>query len=86
MPERRADDDHRVRVVAGDGLDRRVALLGALGGTLLGAGLPFEVRGGRSRDDDRVAKRRDRKVDRDGDVEMDEYNQMLAKLADRDGR
>lgn len=39
-----------------------------------------------SRDDDRVAKRRDRKVDRDGDVEMDEYNQMLAKLADRDGR
>ena len=39
-----------------------------------------------SRDDDRVAKRRDRKVDRDGDVEMDEYNAMLERLADRDGR
>ena len=38
-----------------------------------------------SRDDDRTAKRRDRKVARDGDVEMDEYNAMLARLAARDG-
>ena len=37
-----------------------------------------------SRDDDRTARRRDRQVDRDGDVEMDEYNAMLAGLADRD--
>ena len=37
-----------------------------------------------SRDDDRTARRRDRKVDREGDVEMDEYNAMLAGLADRD--
>ena len=34
-----------------------------------------------SRDDERTARRRDRKVDRDGDVEMDEYNAMLARLA-----
>ncbi|VTR75692.1 cytochrome c oxidase assembly protein [Cellulomonas hominis] len=39
-----------------------------------------------ARDDDRTARRRDRKVDRDGDVEMDEYNAMLARLAARDGR
>ncbi|WP_448062586.1 cytochrome c oxidase assembly protein [Cellulomonas hominis] len=37
-----------------------------------------------SRDDDRTARRRDRRVDRDGDVEMDEYNAMLARLAERD--
>ncbi|WP_454050674.1 cytochrome c oxidase assembly protein [Cellulomonas sp. Marseille-Q8402] len=37
-----------------------------------------------SRDDDRTARRRDRKVERDGDVEMDEYNAMLARLASRD--
>ena len=37
-----------------------------------------------SRDDDRTARRRDRQVDRDGDVELDEYNAMLAGLADRD--
>ncbi len=34
-----------------------------------------------ARDDERTARRRDRKVDRDGDVEMDEYNAMLARLA-----
>jgi cytochrome c oxidase assembly factor CtaG/putative copper export protein len=38
-----------------------------------------------SRDDERAARRRDRRVDRDGDVEMDEYNAMLADLAARDG-
>ncbi|MDM8085859.1 cytochrome c oxidase assembly protein [Cellulomonas cellasea] len=38
-----------------------------------------------ARDDERVARRRDRKVDRDGDVEMDEYNAMLARMSDRDG-
>lgn len=37
-----------------------------------------------SRDDDRSARRRDRKVERDGDTEMDEYNVMLARLASRD--
>ena len=37
-----------------------------------------------SRDDDRTARRRDRQVDRDGDTELDEYNAMLAGLADRD--
>jgi cytochrome c oxidase assembly factor CtaG/putative copper export protein len=37
-----------------------------------------------SRDDDRTARRRDRKVDREGDVEMDEYNAMLARIAHRD--
>jgi putative copper resistance protein D len=37
-----------------------------------------------SRDDERTARRRDRQVDRDGDVEMDEYNAMLAALAARD--
>ena len=36
-----------------------------------------------ARDDERAARRRDRKVDRDGDVEMDEYNAMLAHLAQR---
>ncbi|HEY0215244.1 MAG TPA: cytochrome c oxidase assembly protein [Cellulomonas sp.] len=37
-----------------------------------------------SRDDERTARRRDRTVARDGDVEMDEYNAMLARLAARD--
>ncbi|GEL98556.1 cytochrome c oxidase assembly protein [Cellulomonas terrae] len=37
-----------------------------------------------SRDDDRTARRRDRQVDRDGDTELDDYNKMLAGLADRD--
>ncbi|MBO3094851.1 cytochrome c oxidase assembly protein [Cellulomonas dongxiuzhuiae] len=35
-------------------------------------------------DDERTARRRDRRVDRDGDDEMDEYNAMLAGLAGRD--
>lgn len=39
-----------------------------------------------ARDDERTAKRRDRKVERDGDTEMDEYNVMLARLAQRDGQ
>lgn len=33
-----------------------------------------------TRDDERTARRRDRKVERDGDVEMDEYNAMLERL------
>ncbi len=37
-----------------------------------------------ARDDDRTARRRDRRVDREGDVELDEYNAMLAGLADHD--
>ncbi|TQL02457.1 putative copper resistance protein D [Cellulomonas sp. SLBN-39] len=37
-----------------------------------------------TKDDERVARRRDRRVDRDGDTELDEYNAMLAGLADRD--
>jgi cytochrome c oxidase assembly factor CtaG/putative copper export protein len=37
-----------------------------------------------SRDDDRTARRRDRTVDRAGDVEMDEYNAMLARIARQD--
>lgn len=37
-----------------------------------------------TRDDERVARRRDRRVERDGDTEMDEYNAMLARLADGD--
>lgn len=37
-----------------------------------------------SRDDERTARRRDRKVDRDGDAELDAYNAMLSKLAERD--
>lgn len=39
-----------------------------------------------SRSEERVARRRDRAVDRDGDTEMDEYNAMLGRLADRDSR
>ncbi|MGV8966197.1 MAG: cytochrome c oxidase assembly protein [Cellulomonas sp.] len=37
-----------------------------------------------SRDDERAARRRDRQVEREGDVEMDEYNAMLARIASRD--
>lgn len=37
-----------------------------------------------ARDDTRLATRRDRKVDREGDIEMDDYNDMLKKLSDRD--
>ncbi|SDR80229.1 putative copper resistance protein D [Paraoerskovia marina] len=38
------------------------------------------------RSDEREAARRDRKVAREGDIEMDEYNAMLAQLKDRDDR
>ncbi|AEE44404.1 cytochrome c oxidase assembly protein [Cellulomonas fimi] len=38
-----------------------------------------------ARDDERTARRRDRRVDREGDVELDEYNAMLSGLAARDG-
>ncbi|WP_311836159.1 cytochrome c oxidase assembly protein [Cellulomonas fimi] len=37
-----------------------------------------------ARDDERTARRRDRRVDRDGDTEMDEYNAMLGRVAERD--
>ena len=37
-----------------------------------------------SRDDERAARRRDRRVEREGDVELDEYNAMLTRLADRE--
>lgn len=39
-----------------------------------------------ARSDEREAKRRDRQVDRDGDVELDAYNERLAALAARDAR
>ncbi len=39
-----------------------------------------------SRSDDRMQRRRDRQVDRAGDVELDEYNAQLAELARRDAR
>ena len=39
-----------------------------------------------SRSDDRNQRRRDRHADRTGDVELDEYNQYLAKLAAQDAR
>ena len=39
-----------------------------------------------ARDDERVARRRDRRVAQEGDVELDEYNAMLGRLADRDSR
>ncbi|MET4224224.1 cytochrome c oxidase assembly protein [Oerskovia enterophila] len=39
-----------------------------------------------SRSDDREARRRDRRVDQVGDLEMDEYNEMLAKMAERDAK
>lgn len=37
-----------------------------------------------SRADERVARQRDRRVDRTGDTEMDAYNEMLARLAEQD--
>lgn len=37
-----------------------------------------------TRDDERTARRRDRRVERDGDAEMDAYNAMLTRLAERD--
>ena len=37
-----------------------------------------------SRSDERTARNRDRRVDRDGDPELDEYNAMLATMARRD--
>jgi putative copper resistance protein D len=37
-----------------------------------------------SRSDEREARRKDRKADRDGDAELREYNAMLEKLAERD--
>jgi putative copper resistance protein D len=39
-----------------------------------------------SRNDEKVQKRRDRQVDRAGDIELDEYNARLAELAARDAR
>ncbi|MGO1317911.1 MAG: cytochrome c oxidase assembly protein [Cellulomonadaceae bacterium] len=38
-----------------------------------------------SRDDERAARRRDRRVEAKGDTELDDYNAMLADLAKRDG-
>lgn len=37
-----------------------------------------------TRDDERTARRRDRKVERDGDSELDDYNAMLARMAEGD--
>lgn len=37
-----------------------------------------------TRSDEREAKRQDRQADRDGDAELNEYNAMLAKMAERD--
>jgi hypothetical protein len=37
-----------------------------------------------AKSDEKDARRRDRRVDKDGDVEMDEYNKMLAKMAEQD--
>jgi putative copper resistance protein D len=37
-----------------------------------------------SRSDDKLQRRRDRFTDRAGDAELDEYNEKLAKLAERD--
>ncbi|MBD5785820.1 bifunctional copper resistance protein CopD/cytochrome c oxidase assembly protein [Cellulosimicrobium terreum] len=39
-----------------------------------------------SRSDEREARRQDRQADRDGDAELNEYNEMLAKMAERDDR
>jgi putative copper resistance protein D len=39
-----------------------------------------------TRSDEREARRRDRRADRDGDAELAEYNAMLARIAERDGR
>ena len=46
--------------------------------------IAIAVQWGRS--DDREARRRDRRVDRDGDTELDAYNARLAALARRDGQ
>ena len=37
-----------------------------------------------SRSDDRESKRNDRQADRDGDAQMNVYNEHLARLAQRD--
>ena len=37
-----------------------------------------------AKDDERAARRRDRRIETRGDVELDDYNAMLAKLAERD--
>lgn len=37
-----------------------------------------------ARDDARIARRKDRAADRDGDAELEAYNEMLADLSDRD--
>ncbi|MEK8227150.1 cytochrome c oxidase assembly protein [Oerskovia sp. M15] len=39
-----------------------------------------------SKSDEREARRRDRRVDQVGDLEMDEYNKMLAEIAERDAK
>lgn len=39
-----------------------------------------------SRSEDRLTKRRDRTADRTGDVELEEYNRMLAAAAERDSK
>jgi putative copper resistance protein D len=39
-----------------------------------------------AKSDDREAKRRDRRIDRDGDVEMDAYNEKLRRLSERTQR
>ena len=39
-----------------------------------------------SRSDERQQRRRDRHVDRVGDVELDAYNEELQRLAERDAR
>ncbi|ACZ32220.1 copper resistance D domain protein [Xylanimonas cellulosilytica DSM 15894] len=38
-----------------------------------------------TRSDEREARRRDRHADRTGDAELEEYNAMLARMAERDG-
>jgi len=38
-----------------------------------------------SRSDEREARRRDRKAERDDDAELRAYNAMLAEMAERDG-
>ncbi|ROS79065.1 cytochrome c oxidase assembly protein [Cellulomonas sp. PhB143] len=48
--------------------------------------LAFVVALSWSRSDEKEARRRDRRVARTGDVEMDEYNAMLARLKERDDR
>jgi putative copper resistance protein D len=39
-----------------------------------------------ARSDDKVSKRLDRKADRDGDADLERYNAMLARQAERDSR